>query len=118
MTLRRPRRSVAAVALASLCLLVVPTLALGHAELDTANPAEKWTVPPPCEVVMTFTEALDPSASSIKLAVAVAVAVAIGGHRDIDVLHGRPHPDRRGIDRVGRPWCLAASGPRPPRRVR
>ena len=48
----------------------------------------------------------------------LAVAVAIGGHRDIDVLHGRPHPDRRGIDRVGRPWCLAASGPRPPRRVR
>ena len=82
MTPRRPRRSVAAVALASLCLLVVPTLALGHAELDTANPADKSTVPPPSEVVMTFTEALDPSASSIKLADAGGAIVAQGSTVD------------------------------------
>jgi copper resistance protein C len=65
---RRPRRSVAAVAFATLCLFVVPGLALAHAELDTVTPADKSTVEgTPAKIVMTFTEKLDPAKSSITL---------------------------------------------------
>ena len=55
---------------------------LGHAELDTATPADKSTVPPPTEVVLTFTETLDPSKSSIKLADAGGQIVAQGSTVD------------------------------------
>jgi hypothetical protein len=49
-------------------LLLSPAAALGHAELDTASPADKGTVEgSPTEIVMTFTEPVVPSKSSIKL---------------------------------------------------
>jgi len=82
MTPQRPWRSVAAVAVATLCLFAVPALALGHAELDTVTPADKSTVPPPSEIVMTFTEALDASGSSIKLVDASGAVLAQGGTVD------------------------------------
>jgi len=83
MTPHRPRRSVAAVALAALCLLFVPALALGHAELDTASPADKSTVVgSPSEIVFTFTEAVDPKKSSLKLVDSSNAIVAQGSTVD------------------------------------
>jgi copper resistance protein C len=67
MTPRRPRRSVAAVAFATLCLFLVPGLALGHAELDTVSPKDKSSVEGTPTIKMTFTETLDPAKSSITL---------------------------------------------------
>jgi methionine-rich copper-binding protein CopC len=75
------RRAVAIVATAAV-LLLAPGAVLGHAELDTATPADKATVPPPTEVVLTFTETLDPSKSSIKLADAGGQIVAEGSTVD------------------------------------
>jgi methionine-rich copper-binding protein CopC len=82
MTPCRSRRPVAAVAIAAFLILVAPGAVLGHAELDTATPADKATVPPPTEVVLTFTETLDPSKSSIKLADAGGQIVAEGSTVD------------------------------------
>jgi copper resistance protein C len=80
MTAPRPRRTVAAVALAALFLLAVaPVAAFGHAELDTVTPADKSTVPAPSQIVMTFTETLDASASNIRLVDASGAVVAQGG---------------------------------------
>jgi methionine-rich copper-binding protein CopC len=81
MTPSRSRRALAAVATAGF-LLLVPGAVLGHAELDTATPADKSSVPPPTEVVLTFTETLDPSKSSIKLADAGGQIVAEGSTVD------------------------------------
>jgi methionine-rich copper-binding protein CopC len=79
----RPRRSVAAVATAWLCLLAVaPATVLGHAELDTVTPADKSTVPAPSQIVMTFTENLDASASNIRLVDSSGAVVAQGGTFD------------------------------------
>jgi methionine-rich copper-binding protein CopC len=48
--------------------LLAPAVALAHAELNTATPADKSTVSAPlAEVVMTFTEPVAPANSSIKL---------------------------------------------------
>ncbi|HEY7132712.1 MAG TPA: copper resistance protein CopC [Candidatus Limnocylindrales bacterium] len=67
MTPRRPRRSVAAVAFATLTLFLVPSLAVAHAELDTVTPKDKSTVEGTPTIKMTFTQALDPAKSSITL---------------------------------------------------
>jgi methionine-rich copper-binding protein CopC len=65
-----PRRSspLAAAFLVVFASALIPTIVLGHAELDTVTPADSATiVGPPPEIVMTFTEALDPSGSSIRI---------------------------------------------------
>jgi methionine-rich copper-binding protein CopC len=67
MTPRRPRRSVVALALATLTLLVVPGIVAAHAELDTVSPKDKSTVEGTPTIKMTFTETLDPAKSSITL---------------------------------------------------
>lgn len=82
MTPFRSRRAAAAVAAAAFLVLLAPGAVLGHAELDTATPADKSSVPPPTEVVLTFTETLDPSKSSIKLADAGGQIVAQGSTVD------------------------------------
>ena len=69
MTPSRSRRAVAAVATAAFLLLLAPGAVLGHAELDTVDPGRQVDGPgTPTEIVLTFTETLDPSKSSIKLA--------------------------------------------------
>lgn len=82
MTPVRPRRAVAALAVAALVLLLAPAAVVAHAELDTATPADKATVPPPTEIVLTFTENLDPAKSSIKLADSGGQIVAEGSTVD------------------------------------
>jgi hypothetical protein len=82
MITRRPRRSIAAVALVTLALLAVPRLVLGHAELDTISPADKSSGPSPAEIVATFTENLTPTASSFTVVDATGAVVAKGGTVD------------------------------------
>lgn len=84
MTPRPSRRSLAAVAFATFCLfiLLLPTAAFGHAELATMTPADKSTVAPPTEIVATFTETLDPSGSSLKLADSSGKVLVQGGTVD------------------------------------
>jgi hypothetical protein len=83
MTARRPRRSVVAVVIAWLGLLVLaPGAVLGHAELDTVTPADRSTVPAPSQIVMTFTEPLDASASNIRLVDSSGKVVTQGGTVD------------------------------------
>lgn len=65
--LQRPIRRCATLLLAgSLALLLIPGVAFAHAELKTATPADKATVPPPVtEVSGIYTEAMQPAGSSI-----------------------------------------------------
>jgi methionine-rich copper-binding protein CopC len=82
MSIRTPRvGAVAGLAVALLAaLLILPTIALGHAELDTASPADKSTVVgSPAEIVMTFVQNLDPAKSSIRVVNAAGTVVADGG---------------------------------------
>ena len=80
---RTTRAIRARVALASALIasvLLVPAIALGHAELATVSPADKSSVStPPTEIVMTFTESLDPAKSSIRLVDTSGKVVAEGG---------------------------------------
>ena len=81
----RPRRPVAAVAVAAAWLLIsliLPAVALGHAELATMTPADKASVPPPTEIVGTFTENLDISASSFTVVNGGGSVLAKGGAVD------------------------------------
>ena len=71
-----------AAALAVLLVGLVPGVTLGHAELDHAAPADKATVTTPTEVVLTFTELLDPAKSSIKVANADGTIVVEGSQVD------------------------------------
>ena len=48
-----------------LWLVVGATAVQAHAELDTMTPADKSSGPAPTEIVATFTEELDPSASNL-----------------------------------------------------
>jgi len=82
MTDRRPRRSVAAVAFATLCLFLIPGLVTAHAELDTMTPADKSSGPAPAAIVATFTENLDASKSSLRLVDANGAVTAEGGEVD------------------------------------
>ena len=83
MSALRTRRSVAAAAIACLFVLALtPGTVLGHAELSTVTPTDKSTVPAPSEIVMTFTENLDASASNIRLVDASGAVVAQGGTVD------------------------------------
>jgi len=83
MTNRSPGRG-RSVTLAAILLAIaaalVPTIVRAHAELDTVTPADGSTVDvAPTEIVMTFTEALDASKSSIVVVDGAGATVASGG---------------------------------------
>jgi methionine-rich copper-binding protein CopC len=75
---RRPRLSSILAAIALTLLLVAPVRA--HAELETATPGPGATVEgSPPELLLTFTEPLDPESTSIVLVDADGDEVATGG---------------------------------------
>ncbi len=83
MTSRRTTRLVAALCFAALVVIGLPGAVLGHAELSTVTPADTSTVGgPPAEIVMTFTETLDPGRSTIRLLDAAGTLVVEGGTVD------------------------------------
>jgi methionine-rich copper-binding protein CopC len=72
-----------ALSAAVLLLTLAPAVALGHAELATASPADKSTVStPPTEIVFTFSEPVVPAKSSLKLVDASGKIVADGSTVD------------------------------------
>jgi copper resistance protein C len=72
-----------AVLSAVVILLTLAPTVLGHAELDTASPADKATVATtPTEIVFTFTEPVAPANSSLKLVDASGTIVAEGSTVD------------------------------------
>jgi methionine-rich copper-binding protein CopC len=87
MTPRRLGRRAVAVALFVLLVASTPPAVLGHAELATVSPADTSTVQgSPDEIVMTFTQNLDPAKSSIRLVDAVGKVIVEGS----TVAAGRP----------------------------
>lgn len=90
-----PRRARAAVAgpAVGLVLLLWPAVALAHAELETAIPADGAVLEaPPTEIVFTYTEELDPSGSSLTLHDASGTQLAAGGVDPSDDLVMRIDP--------------------------
>jgi methionine-rich copper-binding protein CopC len=86
-----------AIAAGLIAALLVPAIALAHAELDKATPADKSTVQgSPTEILMTFTEAVDPAKSSIKLVDASGAVIADGS----TVSSGNPKLMRLAISTV------------------
>ena len=80
MTFTSRRRWVASLVLSLSLASIVAGVALGHAELATVDPVDKSTVQgSPTEIVMTFTQNLDPSKSSIRVVNAAGTVVAQGG---------------------------------------
>jgi methionine-rich copper-binding protein CopC len=79
---RRHRRSVRAagfVVAVLLAALALPLVALAHAELESASPADGAVLDsPPTEIVLTFTEALDPVKSHMELIGPDGTQVAAG----------------------------------------
>lgn len=71
MTPKPPKRRVRAAGCVAAVLLAVftaPLVALAHAELETASPPDGAVLDsPPTEIVLTFTEALDPVKSHMEL---------------------------------------------------
>lgn len=82
MTPRRLRRSLAALAGASLFVILLPVVVLAHAELDTISPADKSSGPPPQQILGTFVENVVPSKSSYTVVDASGKVVASGGQVD------------------------------------
>ena len=66
---RRPRiRAAISVVAVLLAAFAVPLVALAHAELESASPPDGAVLAsPPSEIVLTFTEALDPAKSHMEL---------------------------------------------------
>lgn len=61
-------------------LLVMPSVVVAHAELETSTPKDKATVEgTPTEIVGTYSEAMAPDGSSLKLLDAAGTQVAAGG---------------------------------------
>ena len=86
--------------------LMAPGAILAHAALDTVTPADQSTVvAPPGEVVMTFTEPLDPAKSSIKLVDANGKVVAEGSTVDT----GSPETMRLALPPARSARCSANS---------
>ncbi|MDQ3127708.1 MAG: copper resistance protein CopC [Chloroflexota bacterium] len=80
---RRTTRLVAALSFAACVVIGLPGAVLGHAELSTVTPADTSTVGgSPPEIVMTFTEDLDPGRSSIRLVDSAGTLVVEGGAVD------------------------------------
>jgi len=83
MSPRLHRRVGAALLAIGALVAMAPVAVLGHAELDTASPADTSTVASsPRQLVFTFTEPLDPKASSLRLVDASGAVVAQGGTVD------------------------------------
>jgi copper resistance protein C len=79
------RRSVTLAAALFALTALLPATVLAHAELDTITPGDASTLDtPPTEVVATFTEALDPSKSSLVVVAAGGAQVASGGQVGAD----------------------------------
>jgi copper resistance protein C len=78
------RFGAAVAAIVSLMLVLAsPGAVLAHAELETATPADGATLTePPTEIVLTFSEVLDPAKSSIVVALVGGGEVASGGSVD------------------------------------
>ncbi len=80
---RRTTRLVAVLPFAAFVVIGLPGAVLGHAELSTVTPADTSTVGgSPPEIVMTFTEDLDPGRSSIRLVDSAGTLVVEGGAVD------------------------------------
>lgn len=80
MTPQRTTRLSVALSFVALVLVGMPGSVLGHAELSTVTPADTSTVGgPPAEIVMTFTETLDPGRSTIRVLDAAGTLVVEGG---------------------------------------
>jgi hypothetical protein len=78
--IHRRFRAAAVVITVLVALLASPVAVLAHAELETVDPADGATVTvAPTEVVMTFSEALDPTKSSIVVALIGGDEIASGG---------------------------------------
>jgi methionine-rich copper-binding protein CopC len=74
------RRLSAAAAAALVTIMLVPGLALAHAELDTPTPADQSTVTTPvAEVAGTFTQRVKADGSKLVVKDATGAAVAEGG---------------------------------------
>lgn len=74
---RRRRTLLATVILA---LFIFPSVALAHAELEKATPKDGATVEgTPVQIVGTYSEAMDPKGSSLRLLDAGGTAIAKGG---------------------------------------
>lgn len=85
MTSRRTTRLAAALTFLALGVAGLPGIVQAHAALDTVTPADKSTVgASPAEIVMTFTETLDPGRSSIRLVDATGALIVEGGAIDVD----------------------------------
>lgn len=80
---RRQRAGASFVLFLVLSGMFAPGSALGHADLVTVVPADGATVSgPPAEIVMTFSQNLDPGRSSIRLVDAGGTVIAEGGRVD------------------------------------
>jgi methionine-rich copper-binding protein CopC len=78
----RLRRSLTALAGASLLLILLPVAVVAHAELDTISPADKSSGPPPQQIVGTFIQNLDPAKSNFRVVNPANGVVAEGGEVD------------------------------------
>jgi copper resistance protein C len=77
---RSGRRGAFIITLAVGLLLLLPSIAAAHAELDVPTPADGATVEgQPAEVSGTFTQDIDPDGSSLQLRDAAGAVVADGG---------------------------------------
>src|SRR3954471_3048318 len=75
----RIRRLATAVTVAAVAVILVPGLVLGHAELQTATPADKSVVTEPvAEVSGIYSEAMKPDGSSLVVKDASGTQVATG----------------------------------------
>ena len=73
-------RAGACVAAVLVALFSMPVVAFAHAELESASPPDRAVLSePPVEILLTFTEALDPVKSHVELISPVGSQVAAGG---------------------------------------
>ena len=85
MSLRHTSRLRRAARLALVLAFVVPSIALGHAELEAIDPPDRGTVTgSPTEIVGSFSQTLDPAKSSFRVVNAANSVVAEGGTIDPD----------------------------------
>lgn len=79
------RSRLLAVALAMAAAMAVPAVALADAEIEAATPADGAVLAaPPPEIVLTYTQELDPTRSSLTLHDSSGAQLAEGGVDDAD----------------------------------
>jgi methionine-rich copper-binding protein CopC len=71
-------RLAAAIVMAAALMLVVSTLVLGHAELESSDPADGATIKTPYTLTATFGEEITPNGSSIVVQDSTGAQVANG----------------------------------------